>query len=102
MMLLLFALFRAGFEPLWWRRDHEPSVRIECRSVFQRYHSSPRGSKPARISGVKEPNLGRAEFFRPTVPRVPAPFRPHADTLSLLPALTGLFLLATMAHASPD
>jgi len=32
--LLLFALFRAGFEPLSWRRDHKPSLRMEGRSVF--------------------------------------------------------------------
>jgi hypothetical protein len=34
MVLLLFALFRAGFEPLWWRRDYGPSLRIEGRSLF--------------------------------------------------------------------
>jgi hypothetical protein len=34
MVLLLFALFRAGFEPLSWDRDHGLSVRIEGRLVF--------------------------------------------------------------------
>jgi hypothetical protein len=34
MVLLLFALFRAGFEPLSWDRDHGLSLRIEGRLVF--------------------------------------------------------------------
>ena len=34
MVLLLFALFRAGFEPLSWRGDHEPSLGIKGRFGF--------------------------------------------------------------------
>jgi hypothetical protein len=64
MVLLLFALFRAGFEPLSWRGDHEPSLRIECRFGFLgSYHNPRRSSKPARIGVAKEQNLARAEFF---------------------------------------
>jgi hypothetical protein len=64
MVLLLFALFRAGFEPLSWRPDHGPSLGMEGRSVFLAGIRIPRcGSKPARMSVAKEPKLGRAEFF---------------------------------------
>jgi hypothetical protein len=63
MVLLLFGLFRASFEPLSWRRDNEPSLRIEGRSFFLGGITLRRGSKPARIGLAKEPNLGRAEFF---------------------------------------
>ena len=64
MVLLLFALFRAGFEPLSWRGDHGPLLRIESRFGFLgRYQIRCRGSKPARIGVAKEPNVGLAEFF---------------------------------------
>jgi hypothetical protein len=64
MVLLLFVLFRAGFEPLSWRGDHGLSSGIEARFGFiGRYHITRHGSKPARIGVAKEPNHGRAEFF---------------------------------------
>jgi hypothetical protein len=34
MVLLPFALCRAGFEPLSWRRDQGPSLKTKGRSVF--------------------------------------------------------------------
>jgi len=62
--MLLFALFRAGFEPLSWRGDRGRSLRIEGRFGFiGQYHNPHRSSKPARIGVAKELNLGRAEFF---------------------------------------
>jgi len=67
MVLLRLALFRAGFEPLSWRRDHGPSLRIESRSVFLGGITSRRSSKPARIGVAKEPSRGARRVFRPTV-----------------------------------
>ena len=87
MVLLLFALFRAGFEPLSWRSDHGPSLRIEGRSVFLGgVHKPRRGSKPARNGVAKEPNLGRAEFFALPFPGFCAvsPTR-HTSPLDRLP-----------------
>jgi hypothetical protein len=80
MVLLLFALFRAGFEPLSCRCDHGPSLRIEGRPVSLGAVSRP---MPRLKTGAdwlaKEPNLGRAEFF--ALPfRVPAPVRRFADS----------------------
>jgi hypothetical protein len=78
MVLLLFTLARAGFEPLSWRGNHGPSLRIEGRFDFLGgYHVPRHGSKPARISMAKESNRGRAEFF--TLP-FPTPSRPFAPS----------------------
>ncbi|HYZ73463.1 MAG TPA: hypothetical protein VE641_10325 [Chthoniobacterales bacterium] len=73
MVLLLFALFRAGFEPLSWRGDHGLSLGIKGRVGFLGpYHNPRRGSKPARIGVAKEQGLGRAEFFA-----LPSVVQPH-------------------------
>jgi len=73
-VLLLLALLRAGFEPLWWRRNQGLSLRIDGRAVFLgRHHNPHRGSKPARIGTAEEPHLGRAEFFA-----LPTPGSDHA------------------------
>jgi hypothetical protein len=81
MVLLLSALFRACFEPLSWRGDHGPSFRIEGRSVFLGGVTTRRGSKPARISVGKEPNVERAEFF--ALPPLRGKTRcPHAKSLT--------------------
>jgi hypothetical protein len=95
MVLLLFALSRAGFEPLLWRGDQGPSARIEGRFGFiGRYHIPRRGSKPARIAWQQNLTLG-APSFSPYRSRVPAPcpfaaspFRPFAASLPYSPAAT--------------
>src|ERR1700740_2607135 len=76
MVLLLFALFRAGLEPLLWERDHGLSLRIEGRFGFLgRYHNQRRSSKPARLAWQRNRTLG-APSFSPYRSRVPTPFRP--------------------------
>jgi hypothetical protein len=87
MVLLLFALSRAGFEPLSLRGDHGPSSRIEGRFGFiGRYHIPRRGSKPARIAWQQNLTRG-APSFSPYRSRVPAPC-PFAASLPYSPAAT--------------
>jgi hypothetical protein len=84
MVLLLFALFRAGFEPLSWRRDHGPSLRIEGRSVFLggiRTHAAAQNRRG--LACHRNRTLG-APSFSPYRSRVP-PIRPFASAQELIP-----------------
>ena len=68
MVLLRLALFRAGFEPLSWRRDHGPSLRIESRSVFLGgINITPQLKTGADRRGKGTEPWAR-RVFRPTVP----------------------------------
>jgi hypothetical protein len=62
MVLLLFALFRAGFEPLSWRGDHEPSLGIKGRFGSQ---STSRLKTGADWNGKGTKSWAR-RVFRPT------------------------------------
>ena len=67
MVLLRFALCRAGFEPLSWL-DYGPSFRIGGRSVFLGgITTHPTAHNPARIRLAKNDPWAR-RVFRPTVP----------------------------------
>ena len=76
MALLLFALFRAGFEPLSWRGDHGPSLELKAfRFSWAVSEPTPRLKTGADLAWQKNPTL-RAPSFSPYHSRVPSPFRP--------------------------
>src|ERR1700757_4200729 len=87
MVLFLFALFRAGFEPLSWRSDHGPSLRIEGRSVFLGGITSHAAAQNRRGMAWQRNQTLDAPSFSPYRSRVPAPFRPtrHTSPLDRLP-----------------
>src|ERR1700757_3482157 len=69
MVLLLFALFRAGFEPLSCRGTHGPSLRIEGLPVFSwggiTIHAAAQNRRG--LAAKRTQPLAR-RVFRPTVP----------------------------------
>jgi hypothetical protein len=82
MVLLLFALFRASFEPLSWRRDYGPSIRIEGRSIFLGGITTTTHAAAQNRRGLawqRNRTLG-APSFSPYRSRVPAPFRRFAPS----------------------
>jgi hypothetical protein len=66
MVSFLFGMFRAGFEPLSWRRDHKSSLRIEGRSVFLGGITA--GAAAQNRRGLARPGteLWARRVFRPT------------------------------------
>jgi hypothetical protein len=76
--MLLFALFRAGFEPLSWRGDRGSSLRIEGRFGFiGRYQTHTAAQNRRGLAWPKNPILG-APSFSAYRSRLPPPFCPHA------------------------
>ena len=107
MVLLLFAQFRAGFEPLSWRRDHGHSLRNEYRS-FSRAASQP---TPRLKTGADWRGIGTEPWarrvLRPTVSgfsrRVAlSPFRPFAESPSRRVAVSPPSLFRTSAAKCLD
>src|ERR1700756_2137555 len=78
MGLLLSALFRAGFEPLSWRRHRGPSLRflvVQFSWVVSQARAAAQNRRGLALLG--NPTLG-APSFSPYRSRVPSPTRPHA------------------------